>query len=121
MTKTKLIVCGDIEKQADLRVLLSSFSDLDVPLFKSISHYLINPNMVSGGHTKSENLSVNFEKSGKAAVIPRERKFYPKDTSIYSLVDECFEELKKNEKGVLLMSKDIDSEKLSHMIKINFK
>ncbi|MBT8356797.1 MAG: hypothetical protein HKO79_08965 [Desulfobacterales bacterium] len=121
MTKTKLIVCGDIEKQAALRVLLSSFSDLDVPLFKSISHHLKNPMMVSGGHTISRNLSVKFEKSGKSANIPSERKFYPKDTSISSLLDECFEELKKNEKAVLLMSKDIDSEKLSHMIKINFK
>ncbi len=122
MTQTKLIVCGDIEKQADLKVLMASIDDLNVLLFKSISRYLINPRMLSGKVATSENLSITL-KNEKVMEIPRIKRIYGKDTSIGTLVYECFEELKKNEKSVLLMSKDVDFDRkqLNHMVKIVFK
>jgi len=120
MTQTKLIVCGDIEEQADLEVLMTSFDGLGVPLFKSISRYSINPNMLSGEVITSETLSITH-KSSEAMEVLRENRIYSKDISISALVSECFEELKKNDKSVLFMSKDVNSEQLNHMVKLVFE
>ena len=121
MTQTKLIVCGDIEEHADLTIVMTASIDgLDVPLFKSISRYLISPFFLSGGADATETLSITSQ-SGETFEVVRKKRIYAKDTSISVLISECFEELKNNDKSVLFMSKDVDSEQLNHMVKLVFE
>ena len=120
MTQTKLILCGTFNKNADLKLLMASVNDLDVMLFKSISHYYINPNLLSGILHASNDLSIT-PKSGKVFKTTREQIGYPKDTTIGSLVEPCFEEVNKNKKSVLLIKNNNDREKFKQMVKIIFK
>lgn len=53
--------------------------------------------------------------------IPRGKSIYGKDTSIKTLIKECFEEMQKDNKSVLLMSRNVKSDVLNEMIEIVFK
>ena len=57
----------------------------------------------------------------KVMKIPREKSSYGKDTSIDTLLKECVEEMEKDNKSVLLMSRDIKNDVLNQMVEIVFK
>lgn len=120
MMKAELLVCGEVEGQADLKVLMATLKDLDMPLFKSVRRYFVNPNMLSGKVSLSEKVSLKT-KSGKIYKIPRKKVIYGKKTSIETLINECFEVMGKNSKSVLLSNKNVKSDVLNKMIEIVFK
>jgi len=120
MNKAKFFVCGEVEIQADLKVMMASLDDLSSPLFKSIHLYLINPNILSGQLAMSEDVSITL-KNGEIMKIPRKKSICGRETSIDTLVRKCSEEMKKNSKSVLLIGKSIDSKVLDQMVEIIFK
>lgn len=120
MAKAKLFVCGEVKTQADLEVVMASLEDFDTPLFKSICLYYINPNVISGLATISEDIEITL-KDNEVMRISREKSSYGKDTSIETLVKECFEEMQKDNKNVLLMRRNIKSDVLNQMVEIVFK
>lgn len=120
MTKAKLFVCGKVKTRIDLKVLMASLDYLDTPLFKSICRYYINPNILSGLVAMSEDISITL-KSGEVIEISCEKSIYGKDTSIETLIKECFEEMQKDNKSVLLMSRNVKSDVLNEMVEIVFK
>lgn len=121
VTKSSLFVAGKVKKNADIQLVTCSLEDLNAPLFTSISNYFVNPNMLSGGATFSGNISVQIKKSGKKLQIPIVKKIYGKNTTMDTLIQDCYKEMQKNENSVLMISKTNKNEVFNQMVRIVFK
>lgn len=49
--------------------------------------------------------------------FPREKSIYGKETSVKTLIQECFEEMQKNNKSVLLMKRNVGSKRLIEILR----
>ena len=119
MKQAKLLVCGEIGNQVDLKVIMASLGDHNSLLFGSIRRFYINPNMISGELSMTETVSITLD-SGEVIIIPCEQSIYSKDFSIDTLVSNCLQEIRKNNNSVLLIKKSVDSEVLNQMVEIIF-
>ena len=119
MKQAKLLVCGEIGNQVDLKVIMASLGDHNSLLFKSIHRFFINPNIVSGALSWTGTVSITPD-SGERMKIPREDSIYGKNYSTDTLVNNCLQEMRKNNNGVLLIKRSVDSEVFNQMVEIVF-
>jgi len=119
MKQVKLLVCGEIGNQVDLKVIMASLGDQNSLLFKSIHRFFINPNVISGTMAMNENVSIKLD-SGEIVKIPREKSIYGKDNSIDTLVSNCVKGMQKNKNSILLIKRSVDGEMFNQMVEIIF-
>jgi hypothetical protein len=119
LKNSSLIICGDIESNADLQLLNAGLTEYGEPLFKSVHHYIINPNVISGALATTGNVTLTLD-SGESIEIPREKSVFGRDTDVDSMVEEALKRMNESGKSVLLIGRNVRSAALEPMVEIVF-
>lgn len=105
LTGATLFVCGPVERQKELEVIVASAAGTGPPVFQSLRQFFINNNLVQGQMSFNEEITVT-PRDGLQIKIPSQKSAYGQDKPPQELMEQCVEEMRKTPKSVLLASRD---------------
>jgi hypothetical protein len=111
-----LVVCGSLGQEELVQLMAASDSQGTV-LFRSVRHYVINPNVLSGSLTASQTVSVTLPARGEV-VFPLEEVIRGRDYSGELLLESCVEDF--GGRAVLLLNKDLGVRRPEELLRLVF-
>lgn len=102
MTDRVLVVCGEIEPQAEFEIMFAAQEQLGKPLFKSARTLFTSERLVEGEVTLSESARTTLG-SGEEVVIPLEKTIFAGNLPEQALHEKCLEAQRENPGSVMLL------------------
>jgi hypothetical protein len=121
MAEGKLVVCGEMEEHADIRIMMLSAGGAEGTPFASVHHFFVNPMIVSEGCGMrfSEDLNAQREEGGSIQ-FHRQKEACGKDTPDAELAKMCFDALRETEHSVMLAAKGMNLGDPGELVEIDF-